>query len=149
MEGTGRHAPNLDISHEGHRVGGPVPVLEHELRLAVLNQQAFDAALAIHEHDHDIAVLWGKAAVYDEEIAIEDARVSHAVACDPEQEGGGAVSDEVAVQIDLALKVVVCRAWEACAQGMQDERDVDLIAVDDPKCLHPVPLCSDENRTRT
>ena len=28
----------------------------------------------------------------------------------------GRLRDEVAVQVDLALDVVVCRAWEACAQ---------------------------------
>ena len=37
MEGTGGHAPNLDISHVRHWVGGPVPVLKHELGLTVLD----------------------------------------------------------------------------------------------------------------
>ena len=46
MQGTGRHTPNLDISHEGHGVSGPIPVLKHELWLAVLAQQAFDAVTA-------------------------------------------------------------------------------------------------------
>src|SRR4051812_6251176 len=49
-----RHAPDFDLSHVGHRVSGPVPVLEHEPGLAILDQQALHAALAIHEHHDDI-----------------------------------------------------------------------------------------------
>jgi hypothetical protein len=81
--------------------------------------------------------LGGEAPVYDQEIAIKDARIPHAIACNFEQEGGGAVRDQVAVEVDLTFEVVVSGTWKARADAVQEKRDVDLIAVDHPQRVHP------------
>jgi hypothetical protein len=75
--------------------------------------QAFHRVLPVDGHDDHTAVLRMCGPVRNQEITVQDSRVSHRVTIDPHQECSCSVVDQEVGQIERSFQIIFGRAWEA------------------------------------
>ena len=72
-----------------------------------------DGELRVDQGEHDTAVEGRQGAVDDRDITGEKAGPRHALARDPQREGGGRVVDQQLVEIERLVQIVLGRARES------------------------------------
>ena len=87
-----------------------------------LDPQPLDVELAVQPGDHDIAVAGGFRAVHDQDVAVADVRLAHALARHAHHEGGGRIMNEQFVEIEDAFEMIVGGRREARAHLRADHR---------------------------
>ena len=108
MDHTGHDAPDLELHvrlNLKRRIGA---IVGHEIEFACASGEAFDGQFAVQDGDDDACVLWFERAVNDEYVAGMDAGVNHRIAGDADEEGGGRMLDQMAIEIEPAFDVVLC-----------------------------------------
>ena len=87
-------------------------VLGAEDQGAIALSQAFDRQLAMQDGDDDIVGLGRDGAVDNEKVAVENPGIAHGFALRADEKGRRWATDQMQIQIELALDVVVGGAWE-------------------------------------
>lgn len=81
----------------------------HEDDLALSHPQAFEGEFPVEETYGDTAVVGLQRLVHDQQVAVGDAVVLHAVARDPSEECRTRIADQLPVQVEGRVEVVVGR----------------------------------------
>ena len=84
--------------------------------------QPFHCVLPVDGHDDDTSVLRMCRPIHNQQITVQDSRVSHRVAIDPHQERSCFVINQEVGQIEWRFQVVFCWAWEPRRHGSIEVR---------------------------
>ena len=145
MQGTGRRTPNLDISHEGHGVSGRFRVSNTSFGWPSLTSRRLTLR-SPSTNTTTTSPCFGARLRSTRAGRHRRCPRPHAVPCDPEQEGGGAVgegggSDRSRPRCNGLPGLGSLRTRRGGSGGWSPHRRSRPATAP-----HPAPLCSDETK---
>ena len=112
MDDIGHHAPDMHIFALCDIELGVVRVLGGEQDAPLAPHEPLHGQLPVQSGDDHAVVPGLDGAVHDEQVAVMDARPKHGIALRSQKKRGGAVMDEVLVEVEPPVHIVLGRRRE-------------------------------------
>src|SRR3989338_1954398 len=95
-------------------------VLRLEEILSVFTAQALQCEFTVQDSDDDLADFRFTATLHEDEVALVDAGIDHAVAAHAKKERGGLIADQILVETDGFLRLLLDRFCKSCGNGSEE-----------------------------